>query len=317
MLYEIVAVLLGLVLVVKGGDLFVGASLAIAKLLRIPPMVIGATLVSLATTTPELVVSVTASVRGDSGIAVGNAIGSCIANIGLVIGTVALITPVAVNLSDFRRRTRWMVIAGVLVMLFSWNHTIDRLSGIMLLMFAAAYLYGDYRHIRARRTVATAEDGATIESAGLTIGWFLIGVLLILAGSHLLVTSGIKLAEALGVSSAVIGLSVIAIGTSLPELTTGIAAAQKGQPELSIGNIIGANILNLGLIIGMSGAIRPLTLASVTQSYSYPWLAVFFAASILLMGRRGIMTRPCGFLLLGLYVVYLAGLVVAPAYLGN
>ena len=311
MLYEIVAFLLGLVLVVKGGDLFVGASLAIAKLLRIPPMVIGATLVSLATTTPELVVSVTASVRGDSGIAVGNAIGSCIANIGLVIGTVALITPVAVNLSDFRRRTRWMVIAGVLVMLFSWNHTSDRMSGSMLLMFAAAYLYGDYRHIRARRTVATAEDGATIESAGLTIGWFLIGVLLIL------VTSGIKLAEALGVSSAVIGLSVIAIGTSLPELTTGIAAAQKGQPELSIGNIIGANILNLGLIIGMSGAIRPLTLASVTQSYSYPWLAVFFAASILLMGRRGIMTRPCGFLLLGLYVVYLAGLVVAPAYLGN
>ena len=135
--------------------------------------------------------------------------------------------------------------------------------------------------------------------------------MLIVFGSRLLVDSGQALAKALGVPSIIIGLSVVAIGTSLPELVTGVSAARKGVPDLSLGNIIGANILNLFLIIGLSGTINPLTLDRFTQFYSYGWLALFFAAFIGL-ATTGRFHRRGGLLLLGLYVVYVAGLVVAP-----
>ena len=135
--------------------------------------------------------------------------------------------------------------------------------------------------------------------------------MLIVFGSQLLVDSGRSLAAALGVPSIIIGLSVIALGTSLPELVTGVSAARKGVPDLSLGNIIGANVLNLYLIIGLSGTINPLTLDRFTQFYSYGWLAVFFAAFIGL-AMTGRFHRRGGLLLLGLYVVYVAGLVAVP-----
>ena len=126
-------------------------------------------------------------------------------------------------------------------------------------------------------------------------------------------TSGIALANALGVPSVIIGLSVVAIGTSLPELVTGIASARKGVPDLAIGNILGANLLNLGLIIGLSGAIRPLSLSRFTQWYSYPWLMAFILAIVFLIGRTGTLDRRERLFLLSLYVVYIAGLVLYPA----
>ena len=135
--------------------------------------------------------------------------------------------------------------------------------------------------------------------------------MLIVFGSRLLIDSGQSLAAALGVPSIIIGLSVVAIGTSLPELVTGVSAARKGVPDLSLGNIIGANVLNLFLIIGLSGTINPLTLDRFTQFYSYGWLAMFFAAFIGL-ATTGRLHRRGGLLLLGLYVVYLAGLIAFP-----
>jgi cation:H+ antiporter len=141
---------------------------------------------------------------------------------------------------------------------------------------------------------------------------FALGAGLILVGSNFLVTSGQALAAALGVPSIIIGLSVVAVGTSLPELVTGVSAARKGVPDLSLGNIIGANILNLYLIVGLSGAIHPLTLDAFTQFYSFGWLAVFFTAVVALAARTGRFHRTGGLVLLALYVVYLAGLVVLP-----
>lgn len=137
-----------------------------------------------------------------------------------------------------------------------------------------------------------------------------LGAVLIVFGSHLLVDSGQSLAAALGVPSSIIGLSVVAIGTSLPEFVTGVSAARKGVPDLSVGNIIGANVLNLFLIVGLSGTINPLTLNRFTQFYSYSWLAVFFAAFIGLATTTGHFHRRGGVFLLGLYFLYVAGLVV-------
>ena len=311
MLQDVIFIVIGLGLVAKGGDLFVDSSIYIGQALRVPRFVIGGTLVSLATTTPELVVSAMASRVGDSGIALGNAIGSCICNIGLIIGTVALLTPVEVQKRDFVRRAAWMVSAAVLVVAFSWEGTLGRAPAVLLLSFSFVYLGWDYLGIRRQRKQAV--EGAAPDTSGLTkaVSLFVLGAALIVLGSRFLVDSGQALAEALGVPSIIIGLSVVAIGTSLPELVTGVSAARKGVPDLSLGNIIGANVLNLFMIIGLSGTINPLTLDRFTQFYSYGWLAVFFAAFIGL-AMTGRVHRGGGLLLLGLYVVYVAGLIVVP-----
>ena len=246
MLNDILLIAVGFALVAKGGDLFVDSSIHIGRALRIPRFVIGGTLVSLATTAPEMVVSATASWMGDSGIALGNAVGSCICNIGLIVGTVALIMPVEVDRADFIRRAAWMVAGGVLVVAFSWDRSMERVYGVLLLAGAAAYLVWDLAGIlRARRRAEPemAEAGAA-EGLGGAVGWFALGGAFVLLGSRLLVTSGQDLATALGVPSAIIGFSIIAIGTSVPELVTGVTAARKGVPDLSLGNIVGANVLN-------------------------------------------------------------------------
>ena len=312
MLYDVVLITIGLGLVAKGGDLFVDSSIHIGRVLRIPRFVIGGTLVSLATTTPELVVSAMASSIGDSGIALGNAVGSCICNIGLIVGTVALLTPVEVDSRDFARRSAWMVSAAVLVVIFTWDRTLGRPLATVLLTMSFAYLAWDYFGIRRQRRLAADLEDPDASGLKKEIGLFVLGAALIVIGSRLLVVSGQALASALGVPSIIIGLSVVAIGTSLPELVTGVSAARKGVPDLSLGNILGANVLNLSLIVGLSGIINPLTLDLPTQIYSYGWLTVFFVALIGLGTRAGSFHRGGGLLLLGLYVIYVAGLVVVP-----
>ena len=313
MLVDVLLIAAGFALVAKGGDLFVDSSIRIGRALRIPRFVIGGTLVSLATTAPELVVSATAATLGDSGIALGNAVGSCICNIGLIVGTVALIMPVEVEKADFVRRAAWMVGAGLLVVGFSWDLTLDRVYGLVLLALAAAYLVWDLVGIlRSRR--ASAEEAADADGglAG-AVGWFAVGGACVLAGSRLLVDSGRGLAEAFGVPSAIIGFSVIAIGTSLPELVTGVTAARKGAPDLSLGNIVGANVLNLLLIVGLSGTIQPLALDPFSQRYGFPWLGIFFLTIVGVVLKVGLVRRAAGIALLILYALYTIGLASFPA----
>ena len=315
MLYDIVLIAIGFAFVAKGGDLFVDSSVQIGRALRIPRFVIGGTLVSLATTGPELVVSATAATMGDSGIALGNAVGSCICNIGLIVGTVALIMPVKVDRADFIRRAGWMVGGGLLVVGFSWDLTMDRVYGAVLLVLAVGYLGWDLLGILRSRRGA----GEEVEDADAAIGlagptaWFAVGGACVLAGSYLLVNAGQGLAAALGVPSAIIGFSVIAIGTSLPELVTGVTAARKGVPDLSLGNIIGANVLNLLLIVGLSGTIQPLVLDGFSQWYGFPWLGIFFLTIVGVVLKNGVVRRAAGIGLLMLYALYMIGLVSVPA----
>ena len=315
MLYDILLIAVGFALVAKGGDLFVDSSIHIGRALRIPRFVIGGTLVSLATTTPELVVSVTAATLGDSGIALGNAVGSCICNIGLIIGVVAIIMPVEVDRPDFIRRAAWMAGGGLLVVAFSWDRSMERIYGILLLAGAAAYLAWDLAGIlRSRRqSAADAEDPDAAGGLAAAVGWFSVGAVFVIAGSRLLVTSGQGLAAALGVPSAIVGFSVIAIGTSVPELVTGVAAARKGVPDLSLGNIVGANVLNLLLIVGLSGTIQPLALDPFSQRYGFPWLGIFCVTIIGIVLRFGLVRRAAGIALLLLYALYVIGLIALPA----
>jgi len=311
---DIFLLIAGFILIAKGGDMFVDSSVHIGRALNVPRFIVGGTLVSLATTTPELVVSATASTIGDSGIALGNAVGSCICNIGLIVGTVAIMVPVSAGARDFANRSLWMSAGGALVVIFSLDRTLSRPLGAVLLMVAVAYLVWDYLAIRRMRAGQDRTPPSTEERAALVrlAGLFVLGAGLIIVGSGLLVTSGQSVAAVLGVPSAIIGFSVVALGTSLPELVTGVSAARKGVPDLSLGNIIGANVLNLFLIVGVSGTIQPLALDRFTQWYAFPWMAVFFGTLIFLVRRNGHVGRRAGVGLLILYLFYSLGLGMLP-----
>ena len=313
MIDEVIALAAGLFLVCKGGDLFVDSSVYIATVMRVPRIIVGGTLVSLATTLPELVVSVTASVMKNPGIALGNAVGSVICNIGLILGGSAVLCQLSVPREDFRRRSLWLLVSSVLVILFSWSLYLSRPFAAILLGIFVAYLYFDYRQITSNRGAETAETKTEPEgSLGKSIGKFLIGALLVVVGSRLLVKSAVAIATALGIPSIIIGLTIVAVGTSLPELVTAITAAKKGCADLSIGNIIGANILNLTLITGASGVIFPLTLTRLTQVYSFSWLMIFVLLVMFLFWKEGKLGKRGGILLFSLYLIYLIGVTLIP-----
>ena len=294
----------------RGGDLFVDASSQLSRTLRIPRIVIGGTIVSVATTVPELLTSVQASLVGDTGLALGNAIGSSITNIGLIAGVVAIIMPIEFGRSNVIKRSAWMVLGAVLIVFFSWDLTMSRTYAGVLLLLAVLYLAWDVVGVirsRADMNGETADNNPKILNA---VGRFLLGAVFVGFGSYLLVDSGQNIAVALGVSTTIIGLSLVAFGTSLPELVTGIKAARRGIPDLSLGNIIGANVLNLFLIVGASGAITPLVLKPVSQQYAFPWLGLFFAVLLGVVIRHGVIRRAAGIGFLLLFSLYTLGLFV-------
>jgi len=300
----------GLVLMGRGGDLFVDSSSQLSRALRIPRIIIGGTIVSVATTLPELLTSVQASLVGDTGLALGNAIGSSITNIGLIAGVVAIIMPIEFDRADVLKRSAWMVLGAALIVFFSWDLTMSRTYAAALLFFAAVYLAWDVVGVirsRADMNDRTADDNPKILNA---VGRFVLGAVFVTFGSWLLVETGQNIAKFIGVSSEVVGLSVVAFGTSVPEFVTGVTAARRGMSDLSLGNIIGANVLNLLLIVGASGAITPLVLKPVSQQYAFLWLGLFFAVLLGVVIRHGVIRRAAGIGLLVLFSLYMLGLFV-------
>lgn len=317
MIFHILLFILGLGLVQRGGNYFVDSSIAIAGRLKIPRILIGGTIVSLATTAPELVVSTTASYMGDSGIALGNALGSAIANIGLIVSISAILAPIAIDVLDFRRRAIWMLVSATLVFLFSWNLELTRQSGIILLIVATLYLFlNALRAIFERKKNGTAdvnsssEDSLPFEKA---IIMFLFGAALVIIGSKLLVNSSIEIAKALKIPSIIIGMTAVAVGTSLPELITAITSAKKKVADLAIGNILGANILNLVFITGVSAVINPLSLDLFTRYYAFSWLFIMIIAMMIIFWKKGEMQKKAGYIMLFLYMIYNLGLVLFSA----
>ena len=310
MILETVLFVVGLVLMGRGGDLFVDASSQLSRAFRVPRFIVGGTIVSVATTVPELLTSIQASLDGDSGLALGNAIGSCIANIGLITGLVAIVMPIEFDRSDVLRRSTWMMFAAVFIVIVSWNLKISFASAVALLIFSGVYLVWDVFGVVRHRSQLVDEpigDDPTPLSA---LGWFVLGAVFVGFGSKLLVDAGQNIAVALGISTTVVGLSFVAFGTSLPELVTGVKAARRGMPDLSLGNIIGANVLNLLLIVGASGVITPLVLEPMSQQYAFPWLGVFFVVLLGSIVRHGVIRRAAGIGLLLLFGLYSLGLFV-------
>ncbi len=320
---DVLLLVAGLAIIIKGGDLFVGSSVRIAELAGVPRVVIGSTLVSLATTSPELVVSVTASLRGEPGLAIGNAVGSCICNIGLIIGTVGLLRTIDIHPEHVRAPFWIMLGLGLLFLPLTLDLRIGTGRGVLLLLLGLGFLLFNFWQQRRGDPVEQREAAAlerqlttSVRFADTGLGAtlvFVLGAAMVVVGSRLLVDSGIALARGIGIPPIVIGLTVVAVGTSLPEYVTAVVSARRGVSDLSVGNILGANVLNLGLIVGASATIHEVTMSRVTQLYNFPVMLLVMAVLGVYLLRARRLGPGAGGALLGLYAAYVAGLVLLAA----
>jgi len=262
MFENVLIIIAGFVILLWAADRFVMGAAAMARNLGVSPLVIGLTIVGFGTSAPEILISTVSSIQGNPGLAIGNAIGSNITNIALVLGFTALIIPLSVKSETLKREYPIMlaITLGSLVLVMDGN--LGRMDGIILItaMFIIIYTV-TILGLRSRKTDPIAqeyeEEIPADMKTGKAIFWFVTGLLLLLLGSKLLVNGAINIATALGVSDVIIGLTIVAIGTSLPELAASIMSAYKQEHDIAIGNIIGSNMFNLLAVLGIPGLIQP------------------------------------------------------------
>lgn len=259
---SIVLFLIGFVLIIKGSDWFIDATIWMAKVLKVPNIIIGATLVSICTTLPEAMVSGSSAIRGNTSIAFGNAVGSIAVNTGFILAlTIVLTKPVLSDKKKLRQTGLFLLaLIASMAIVGALFGEIPRTVGVMYLMLMVFYLYLNVRDAKAS-AVEIAHDEAMDKSRSTVIHhgvFFVIGLIMTIIGANLLVIHGEILARMFGVPDVIIGLTLTALGTSLPELVTAITAITKGAHDISIGNVLGANILNIIMVIGLSATIQPI-----------------------------------------------------------
>jgi cation:H+ antiporter len=309
--------IVGLILIIKGGDWFVDAAVWIAKVSGIPQFIIGATIVSIATTLPELTVSITGTVEGAVDLAVGNAVGSVTANLGLILGISIVCIPSAVRKSQFNLKALLMAGAAILLWVLCRGGSLAVVPSLLLLVIFAVFVWANIHD--AKLSVAGEEQDSdyhhrekpTRKQIVRNVIMFIAGVAAIVIGSNLLIDYGTELAEALGVPSAIIGVTMVAIGTSLPELVTTLTAIAKKEASMSIGNIVGANVIDLTLILPVCSLISggQLTIAQQSSVLDMPACAAVALVAILPPLFKGKFYRWQGVLMLLGYAAYVVVLV--------
>ncbi len=315
-LVDLGLVLVGLALLTAGADLLVRGAGALALRVGLSPLVVGLTVVAFGTSAPELAVSVEAALDGNSAIALGNVVGSNLFNITLILGLAALIRTMAVDRALVRRDIPVMLGATVLPLLLLLDGVVGRLEGAALLAALAGYTTLSIRASRREAKAAASEMGAdaraATEAARRPLWWSLglvaAGLVALVAGAGWLLDGAVRLATGVGVSQAVIGLTLVAAGTSLPELATSVVAARRGEPEIALGNVVGSNTFNVLGVLGAAAVLNPVGQGGVT----WPTLWAMVAASVLAFGlvaRRGQLGRAEGAVLVLAYAAYVALLV--------
>lgn len=308
---SILFILIGLALLVVGGEFLVRASVALSFKLEISKMVIGLTVVSFATSAPELLVSLQAALNGFSDISLGNVIGSNIANIGLVLGITAIISPLMVDRDFYKFNWPVMMLFSIaLYFLLSTEGNLSRFEGILLLTALAVYLF--FLIKRARRVQIEVEEVDESLAATTTfkiIAWLVIGGLALWGGSELLVSGAVDVASMLGVSERVISVTVIAIGTSVPELAASVVAALRKEKAISLGNLIGSNIFNIASVLGLTAIIQPIFVASdAILNIDIFWMLgiALLLIPLVFLPEKFILSRYKGIVLFVGYAVYIA-----------
>ncbi len=291
---ELLAIIGGFVVLTWSADRFVVGASAIAYNLKVSPLIIGLTIVGLGTSAPEMLVSMVAAWQGNSGLAVGNALGSNIINTGLILGVSALIIPLKVHSSIIRRELPVLLLVMVIALLLLLDGTLGRLDGIILLTGMALVVTW---LIRVGKTSPPPEDPMSDEfademptdmSMGRAVLWLIVGGLCLLGSSRLLVWGAVSVAESMGISDLVIGLTVVALGTSLPELAASVMSALKNEHDIAIGNVIGSNIFNLLAVLGLPGLINPGAIDAEVLTRDFPvMVGLTLALFVMAFGFRG------------------------------
>lgn len=315
MLGSLLYIVVGLVFLVWGADRFITGASATARNIGVSPLIIGLIVVGFGTSAPEMVVSAVASLRGNPGLAIGNAVGSNIANIGLVLAISALLSPLMVHSTTLRREYPILiaVTAGTWILLA--DGTLSRSDGIMLLLgLLAMTSWMTWIGLSRSGPDPMAAEFATEIPKGMHQGralmWLAVGLVLLPVSSHVLVTGAVGVASGLGVSDTVVGLTIIALGTSLPELAAGVASVLKREHELALGNVIGSNMFNLLGVLGIAGIVRSSDLPDMMLMRDYSTMVgltvVLFITGYGFRGRPGRISRTDGFFLLAAYLSYQA-----------
>ena len=322
MLLAIVAIIVGLAVLVWSADKFVDGAVGVAEFCGMSTLLIGMVVVGFGTSAPELTVSVISASQGNPELALGNAYGSNIANIALILGATALISPILMQRSVLRGDLPILLAVSVLSIILVWDGSVARWNGILLLIvFTAAMAYSirrELKKVKLEKSESPSDNADTAEpkkvSLGKSVFWLVLGLVLLVVSSRALVWGAVEIARTLGVSDLLIGLTIVAIGTSLPELASSIAAARKGENDLALGNIIGSNLFNTLAVVGLAAIVSPMDAIEKAVTYRDMPLMIALTVALIVLGFRrkgdGRLNRIAGAILLAVYVGYLALLIV-------
>ena len=319
MLLSIVSLIVGLIITVWSADRFVDGASGVARHFKMPPMLIGMVIIGFGTSAPEIAVSVQAAIDGNSGIALGNAVGSNITNIALVLGVTAIISPIVASSSVLKKEVPMMLGAMFLALFLMLDGSLSLLDGVVLLVaFALTMGWSIFEGLKKKKDNFADEIENEISSKELStkssVIWLVLGIVLLIVGSKIFVYGAQNIALSLGISDMVVGLTVVAVGTSLPELASSIMAARKGEHELALGNVLGSNLFNMLIVVGIAVVISPMAIpAEVISRDMFTMIALSIALLVLCLPfskKVGSINRFEGVLLLLVFILYTAWLVL-------
>lgn len=310
----ILLLLIGFLFLIKGADVFVEGASSIAKKFNVPSMLVGLTIVAMGTSAPEAAVSVTSSIAGQNDMSIANVVGSNFFNILMVLGVSALISKLPVEKDTIKKDTPFLIMCSLLLLILGLNGRLDRIDGIILLVVFSLFLLNMIKSsIKSNSDVSNSSDEIAIAievessdsvSIPKTILLCVLGAIGIVIGGDLVVNSATKIATSFGMSDNLVGLTIVAFGTSLPEFVTSIIAVRKGETEIAIGNVIGSNIFNILLVLGLASFINPITLSAVAL------IDIVFMISITIvlyvfMKKNNSLAKSQGILFIILYAIYM------------
>jgi len=304
-LLDSLKILLGLILLYYGGDFLVTGSVRLSRFFKLSTFVIGATVIAFGTSAPELAVAILAALDAAPELAMGNVIGSNIANIGLVLGLTALIAPIVITPKRLKREYPPLFLATLIILLLAWDLNIHRSEGIIMLVLLALYLW---RSFSQKEDFTTGQEEVGLSPhKGIIYQFVLVlaGLVGLVSGAKLLVSGGVSIARMIGISEWFIGITIVAIGTSLPEIVASIMAARRGQGEMAVGNIFGSNIFNILMVLGITSVIHPLNI----QEPIHPDLNILVGITVLLLVLillgKYFLKKISGIALLSTYCLYI------------
>lgn len=306
---QFLLLLLGFFFLIKGADIFVGGASSIARKFNVPSMIIGLTIVAMGTSAPEAAVSITSSLAGQNDMSVANVVGSNLFNILVVLGVSSILRKLPVQSNTIKKDTPFLIIISALLLLFSFNLKINRIEGLILLIIFTGFIIYTVKSALYSKDISINDEETAISSSSeisllKTILISIIGIVGIVIGGDMVVNSASSIATSFGMSANLVGLTIVAIGTSLPEFVTSIIAVRKGETEIAIGNVIGSNIFNILLILGLASSISPISIST------FAFIDVVFMVIVtfllyLFMKKDYSIIKKQGYILLIIYIAYM------------